>query len=103
MFSPATDPFEARAGASFYSDDPTLEVQVISGQPDQAPKPLSDIPEPADGEEPVFLTRDDKWFAELRNVRFHSFDTAVNSHLEHADDLDWSLNHQYYTNLRYHQ
>ena len=68
-FGSATKAFLADPASALYSDDPTLEVEVISGQVVEAPTPLEDIPEPAAGELPLFLSRDDKWFAELRNVR----------------------------------
>lgn len=67
-FAEATNPFEARASSSFYSDDPTLQVEGVN-QRFAAPTPLEDIPEPSAGAAPLFLSRDDQWFAELRNVR----------------------------------
>ena len=68
-FGPATNPFLADSASALYSDDPTIRVEVVSGQGVEAPKSLSDIPEPSAGELPLFLSRDDQWFAELQNVR----------------------------------
>jgi hypothetical protein len=62
-FAAAPKPFEVRAGSSLYSDDVSLQLEVRNSQ-FIAPTPLEDIPDPS-----VFLSRDDKWFAELRNVR----------------------------------
>ena len=59
---------EARAGSMLFSDDPTLQVESRNQQ-FIAPTPLEDVPEPAEGELPLFLTRDDQWLAQLRNVR----------------------------------
>ena len=63
----ATDLFQMRAGTFFYSDDPTL--QIIDRNSKRAPSPLEDIPDPPANPRLAFLSRDDRWFAELRNVR----------------------------------
>lgn len=65
---PGFFPLESRAGSSFYSDDPTLQLQVRISQFD-SPKPLEAIPDPDAESPPLFLSRDDQWFAQLRNVR----------------------------------
>lgn len=70
-FGPELNAIEAEPSSIIYSDDTTLRVVSIEGQPSIPVEPLADIPEPAsDDEAPLFLTRNDKWFAELRNVRF---------------------------------
>ena len=63
----ATDPFQMRAGTFFYSDDSTLEI--IDRNSKRAPSPLEEVPDPPVNPRLAFLSREDQWFAELRNVR----------------------------------
>lgn len=71
-FEDAFNPLEIRPGSLFYADDPELQIEGRN-QALEAPSPLEDILDPS-----LFLTRDDKWFAELRNVRsLHSLYQAV--------------------------
>lgn len=58
-------------GSVLYSDDESKPV-VVRNSVTTPPTPLSEIPnEP--GKPPLFLSRDDAWFAQLRNVRFSCF------------------------------
>lgn len=66
-FDEATDPFEVAAGALFYSDDSTLLIKHWNTE--LPPTPLEDIPDPPLNPDMAFLSRDDTWFAKLRNVR----------------------------------
>ena len=67
-FEDAETPFLATTASIIYSDNSTMEVEVQNSQ-FVAPTPLQDIPEPSAGEPPRFLSRNDQWFVELRNVR----------------------------------
>lgn len=62
-----TQPLEQATGTFFYSDNSTLEIKERNAV--RSPIPLEAIPDPDDNPRLSFLTRDDRWFAELRNVR----------------------------------